>query len=70
MNARDVDGQTALTYACKFGRTDVVKLTLDDSTKRNIDLNVRGKLMDACISEHKDVVKLLLDYSKTLRNTK
>ena len=62
---------------CKYGKSallqgqiDVVKLLLDHSEDKNIDLNAttyslgRTAFMIACGEGHKAVVKLLLDYSK------
>ena len=56
--------------ACYKGQIDVVKLLLDHSEDKNIDLNAttyslgRTAFMIACGEGHKAVVKLLLDYSK------
>ena len=61
-------GRTAFTGASISGHTDIVKLLLDHSDIKNIDLNAGNKsgwtgFMLACTSGHKDVVQLLLDHS-------
>ena len=43
LNVTDNSGWTAFAFACNVGHTDVVKLVLNNSTNRNIDLNVRDK---------------------------
>ena len=55
--------------SCDYGQRDVVQLLLDNSERRNIDLNARsdlGKtaLMFACMYGFKDVVQLFLDNSE------
>ena len=57
--------------ACYKGQIDVLKLLLDHSEDKNIDLNAttyslgrRTAFMIACGEGHKAVVNLLLDYSK------
>ena len=55
--------------ACYEGDTDMIKLLLDYSGDRNIDLNAidicgTTAFMIACDGGRKDVVKLLLDHSE------
>ena len=68
MNAKTKKGYTAFTGACISGHTDVVKLLLDQSDIKNIDLNAKNEkgwtgFTVACIIGHTNIVKLLLDNS-------
>ena len=61
---------TPLQIACIMGQTEIVKLILQNSSSRNIDLNetcVRGHtpLHYASMFGKHDVVKLLLDHSES-----
>ena len=47
MNGRSIDDRTAVHYACKFGRTDVIKLLL----KKGAQLDVKDKWEKVCESE-------------------
>lgn len=63
VNARDMDGNTALDWAAGEGHVEIVKLLLD----RGADVNVKDKmlgftpLMTATRSGHTEIVKLLLN---------
>jgi ankyrin repeat protein len=63
VNARDMDGNTALDWAAGQGYVEIVKLLLD----RGADVNVKDKmlgftpLMTATRSGHTEIAKLLLD---------
>ena len=55
--------------ACQTGRTEIVKLLLDNYNCEESGMNVKSRydltpFMKACQNGHKDVVKLLLDSSK------
>ena len=70
LNIKDINGATALMWACYNGHKDVVQLFLDHSDS-NIELNARDNdgwtaFMFACYCGHKDVVKLFLDHSERI----
>ena len=55
--------------ACETGKTEIVKLLLENYNTEESGLNVKSEygetsFMMACKNGHKDVVKLLIDYSK------
>ena len=57
--------------ACKYGHKEVVKLLLEHSNTKKIELNVKDTngqtaFILACYNGHIDVVKLCLDYSEVL----
>ena len=65
-NARNNDGLTAFTWACRNGHMNVVNLLLEHPSCKRIDLNARDNsrqtaFMWACTNGHKDVVKVFLD---------
>ena len=65
LNVRDIDGRTALHWACRKGHKDVVQLLMNCQNK-NIELNTRNNngrtaFMLACQNGHTDVVQLLLN---------
>lgn len=64
-NINDVDsnyGKTALMYAAKSGRKDIVKLLLDKGADPNIVAwGDETALRNAVKNGHKDIIKLLLD---------
>ena len=68
MCAKDHIGTTAFAYACIKGHTDVVKLLLDQSETKGIELNAihhskHSVFAVACRNGHTDVVKILLEQS-------
>ena len=67
-NTKNQAGRTSFMVACEKGHKNIVKLLLDYSSERNIDLNARDEdgwtaFMWACGKEQTDVVKFLLDHS-------
>ena len=65
LNTRDNNGWTAFMRFCIVGDTNVVKLILDHSSDRNIDLDAsRIALVLAYRYGRTDVARLILDYSK------
>merc|ERR1712062_396219 len=74
INATDQSGGTAFMWACLNGHKDVVKLLMDHSANKSIQMNARDQdgmtaFMHACKNGRKDVVELFLNesvYSKHL----
>ena len=67
-SAVEEDRTYVFTNACFGGHKGVVKLLLDHSDSKNIDVNAKDSLlgktafMNACYSGNKGIVKLLLDH--------
>ena len=72
-NVRDQFGRTPFMRVCKAGNKKVVKLFMDYSNEKSIDLDARESLQYsncgwtafflACHYGHSDVVKSMLEYS-------
>ena len=66
--ARTVNGRTAFMTACIYGHKNVVKLFLDHSVDKNIDLNAKDSngltaFMLTCEIGFTSIMQLFLDYS-------
>merc|ERR1712062_389811 len=65
LNSRDDEGLTALHWACRYGRPEIVQLLITSSKDFNIDLNARDDggrtaLHWACFYGYTEIVQLML----------
>jgi WD40 repeat protein/ankyrin repeat protein len=62
VNAMDNQGNSALSYAARQGRIEVVRFLLDHGAKASEPVGTGGKsLMNAAYDGHTEIVRLLLD---------
>jgi ankyrin repeat protein len=63
MNIQDVDGRTALIYACKNNNIEIAKILLSKGANTNIqDCDGKNALMHCCtLTNNNDIMDLLLD---------
>ncbi|ORX59112.1 ankyrin [Piromyces finnis] len=62
INMTNIHGNTALTWACREGYTDIAKLLLAHGADPTIINNAKYKALTyACKNDHEEIVKILLD---------
>jgi ankyrin repeat protein len=65
-NAAAKDGDTALTFAASTGWVEGVRLLLDAGARMDCEAHVRGTPLMACVPEHVDAARLLIERGAAL----